>query len=150
MLIMTRPRIQQCINQWNKLRYAYKYSERRAAFIEYLLTRGFEQIGHGSSALVFAYPNSRWVVKISWTRNMRIGHFPRDRKAWKYFLAPIWHSYSYNVTIQPRAKTENKLEAYLEIKADFETNKVREKDCKDRNCGYLHGRPVLFDCSHYQ
>tara|TARA_B100000035_G_scaffold290036_1_gene276853 strand:+ start:1207 stop:1614 length:408 start_codon:yes stop_codon:yes gene_type:complete len=110
-------------------------------FREQIIVQGFNEIDQGSYKLIYSKNKLSYVIKIARSLNDEFAKLPSKLK--NFYIKPYY--IDERIVIQQKADTKNSEEARQDIADLIGQDSCCDYDIWEGNCGYLNGKPVVFD-----
>lgn len=110
-------------------------------FTKQIVVQGFSEIDQGSYKLIYSKNKLSYVIKIAHSLNDEFAKLPSKLK--NFYIKPYY--IDERIVIQQKADTENSEQARQDIADLIGQDSCCDYDIWEGNCGYLNGKPVVFD-----
>ena len=110
-------------------------------FKKQIIAQGFNEIDQGSYKLIYSKNKLSYVIKIARSLNDEFAKLPSKLK--NFYIKPYY--IDERIVIQQKADTKNSEEARQDIADLIGQDSCCDYDIWEGNCGYLNGKPVVFD-----
>jgi len=110
-------------------------------FTKQIIAQGFNEIDQGSYKSIYSKNKLSYVIKIARSLNDEFAKLPSKLK--NFYIKPYY--IDERIVIQQKADTENSKEARQDIADLIGQDSCCDYDIWEGNCGYLNGKPVVFD-----